>query len=92
MIILLIVLILTQIGSLLLIRNLLQKVETYEEDIELKDQYLTKMQSLVDSSYEKMQTLDTLGAFESDDETGLFFTNLKEMSLGLKTYTQNYTK
>ena len=87
-----ILLALTQIGSILLIRNLLQKVETYEEDIELKDQYLIKMQSLVDSSYTKMQSLDNLGAFEADDETGIFFENLKEMALGLKTYSQNYTK
>lgn len=79
-------------ACLFIIQNLLKKVEMYEEDILLKDQYIAKLGELVDTSYTKIKELDIKGAFESDDETGVFFESLKEMALNIKTYSQNYTK
>jgi hypothetical protein len=76
----------------LIIKNLLDKVEKYEEDILLKDEYLDKLKSMVDESYKKIKDLDTLEAFESDDEVGHFFVNLKNIIMTLNTYMQNYTK
>jgi hypothetical protein len=47
---------------------------------------------MVDESYQKIKDLDTLQAFESDDEVGHFFLNLKNIIVTLNTYMQNYVK
>jgi hypothetical protein len=92
MIIIISILSLLVIACGLIIKNLLDKVEKYEEDILLKDEYLDKLKSMVDESYKKIKDLDTLEAFESDDEVGHFFVNLKNIIMTLNTYMQNYTK
>jgi hypothetical protein len=92
MIIIISILSLLLIACGLIIKNLLDKVEKYEEDILLKDEYLDKLKSMVDESYKKIKDLDTLEAFESDDEVGHFFVNLKNIIMTLNTYMQNYTK
>jgi len=71
---------------------LLKKVELYEDDIKYKDEFYDKLKSLIDESSQKMKQLDTLGAFESDDETGFFFKQLKSISLILSGYFLNYKK
>jgi cell division protein FtsL len=80
------------ISTIFVIYNLLQKVEKYEEDILLKEEYLDKLKVMVDDSYKRIKDLDTVQAFESDDEVGHFFTNLKDIIVTLNTYLQNYTK
>jgi hypothetical protein len=92
MIIIISILSLLLIACGLIIKNLLDKVEKYEEDILLKEEYLDKLKSMVDESYKKIKDLDTLEAFESDDEVGHFFVNLKNIIMTLNTYMQNYTK
>jgi hypothetical protein len=92
MIIIISILSLLVIACGLIIRNLLDKVEKYEEDILLKDEYLDKLKSMVEESYKKIKDLDTLEAFESDDEVGHFFVNLKNIIMTLNTYMQNYSK
>jgi CHASE3 domain sensor protein len=74
------------------IYNLLKKVEQYEEDIQNKDEFLKSVKNLSDQSYKKLKELDSLEAFESDDETGHFFSNLKNIILTLDAYFKNYTK
>ncbi len=74
------------------IYNLLKKVEQYEEDIQNKDEFLKSVKSLSDQSYKKLKELDSLEAFESDDETGHFFSNLKNIIVTLDAYFKNYTK
>jgi cell division protein FtsL len=92
MIILISVLSLLIISTIFVIYNLLKKVERYEEDILLKEEYLDKLKIMVDDSYKRIKDLDTVKAFESDDEVGHFFTNLKDIIVTLNTYLQNYTK
>jgi hypothetical protein len=92
MIIIIVILSLLVVSSGLVIKNLLSKVEKYEEDIVLKDEYLDKLKVMVDESYQKIKDLDTLQAFESDDEVGHFFLNLKNIIVTLNTYMQNYVK
>lgn len=72
------------------IRNLLKKVERYEEDVLLKDEFISKFRSLVEEAHRKVKELDSLGAFESDDEVGHFFKNLKTLSIALDAYFKNY--
>lgn len=92
MIILISVLSLLIISTFFVIYNLLKKVERYEEDILLKEEYLDKLKIMVDDSYKRIKDLDTAQAFESDDEVGHFFTNLKDIIVTLNTYLQNYSK
>jgi hypothetical protein len=86
------VLFLMLVGSSYVIYNLLDKVEKYEEDIQIKDDFLARVKKLSEESYNKLKELDSLEAFESDDETGHFFNNLKNIILTLDAYFKNYTK
>ena len=92
MIITIIVLSLLLIGSLFVNYNLLKKVEKYEDDILYKDEYITKLQEMASKSHDKLRELDIREAFESDDEVGYFFKNLKEMIVMIDAYTKNYNK
>ena len=86
------ILFLMLIGASYVIYNLLGKVEKYEEDIQIKDDFLARVKKLSEESYNKLKELDSLEAFESDDETGHFFNNLKNIILTLDAYFKNYTK
>jgi hypothetical protein len=72
------------------IRNLLNKVEKYEEDILMKDEFISKFKTMVEDSHKKIVDLDNKGAFESDDEVGHFFKSLKDLILMLGMYFKNY--
>jgi hypothetical protein len=58
----------------------------------MKDEYLNKLKEMSQQSYVRMTELDNLQAFESDDEVGFFFKNLKDMVMTIDTYMKNYTK
>jgi hypothetical protein len=63
------------IGIFLLIRrnNALEKAVTKQRE------YIDAIGIIVANSDEKLRELDTLGAFQSDDEVGTFFKNLREI-------------
>jgi hypothetical protein len=63
------------IGSVLLIRrnNVLERTVTKQQD------YIDAISIIIANSDAKLKELDTLGAFEADDEVGTFFRNLKEI-------------
>ena len=63
------------IGIFLLIRrnNALEKAVTQQQ------QYLDAISIVIQNSQEKLEELDAMGAFRSDDEVGTFFKNLKEI-------------
>lgn len=90
--VILIVLLLMLVGCSYVIYNLLNKVEKYEEDIQSKDEFLQGVKKLSEDSYKRLKELDSLEAFESDDETGHFFSNLKNIILTLDAYFKNYEK
>ena len=81
MIALVIILFLAVVGLSYFVWNLLRKVERYEEDIQLKDEFIIKFKSMVEESNEKMRKLDEKGAFESEDETGFIFKGLRDIAL-----------
>jgi hypothetical protein len=87
---LIVLLIALLIGTSYVIYNLLDKVEKYEEDIQLKDEFLQRVKKLSEESYNKLKELDSLEAFESDDEVGHFFKSLKDLILMLDMYFKNY--
>ena len=61
------------------IRNLLFKVERYEDAVERQVTALEKINTVVSTSSKRLKELDTRGAFQADDETGYFFESLKEI-------------
>ena len=63
------------IGGYLLIRknNALEKVVSDQQ------QYIDAISIIINDSSETIKQLDNRGAFESDDEVGTFFKNLKEI-------------
>ena len=63
------------IGLFLLIRrnNALEKAVTNHQ------QYIDAISIIIANSNAKLKELDTLGAFQTDDEVGTFFKNLAEI-------------
>jgi hypothetical protein len=63
------------IGAFLLIR----RNNALEKAVEQQRQYIDAISIIINNSNEKLKELDTLGAFQTDDEVGTFFQNLKEI-------------
>ena len=61
------------IGAVLLVRrnNALEKAVIQQRE------FIDAISIIVKNSEEKLKELDTLGAFEADDEVGTFFRNLQ---------------
>lgn len=47
--------------------------------ISAMEEYLLKFQQIVEIATDKMKIVDSTGHYESDDETGFFFEQLKEL-------------
>ena len=63
------------IGAILLIRrnNALEKAVIQQRE------YIDAISIIINNSDQKLKELDTLGAFQTDDEVGTFFQNLREI-------------
>ena len=70
--ILLVVAILYSVFVSYLINLSLRKISTMEE-------YILKFQQIVEIATDKMKMVDSTGHYKSDDETGFFFEQLKEL-------------
>jgi hypothetical protein len=57
--------------------NLLKKNEKQEDILASYLTYLNKISDIIDMSDKKIHEIDVKGSFESDDEVGFFFTNIK---------------
>ena len=47
------------------------------------ENFILKLQQVITFATEKMKQVDSLGHYESDDETGFFFEELKKLQLEL---------
>ena len=63
------------IGGYLLVR----KNSQLEKVVVNQQQYIDALSVVIQNSNEVIQQLDNKGAFESDDEVGTFFKNIKEI-------------
>lgn len=63
----------------IIVRNLLIKVERYEDVVLDQSAYIQGVSEAIAKSRERLKEIDERGTFESDDEVGWFFTNLKEL-------------
>lgn len=66
--------------------NLLRKVEKLESIIEIQEKYITDFYNLVKQSELKIKEIDSKQLFQSDDEVGFFFTNIKNIQETLSDY------
>lgn len=95
MIISIILLVLLLIASVYININLLKKNESLEEGQELiandyEDLYnkIVQFRKLIEESEQKLKTIDIKGSFESDDEVGFFFKQLKEIQEDIDNFLQ----
>jgi hypothetical protein len=63
------------IGAVVLVR----RNAALEKAVIDQRQFMDAISILVANSDEKLKELDRLGAFEADDEVGIFFQNLREI-------------
>ena len=63
------------VGGVLLIR----RNTALEKAVVEQRQYIDAISIIVANSDTKLRELDTLGAFQTDDEVGTFFQNLREI-------------
>ena len=82
-------------GTLLyIIRNLMVKVEKYEDVTVDQTRYLQNISNIIGESKQHLQNLDENGVFQSDDEVGEFFNHMKYVQDELNKYMlpENYGK
>lgn len=80
--------------SFYIIRNLLLKLEAYEDVVQNQAQYIKVVGELIKQSNERLNEIDAQGVFRSDDEVGYFFNTLKEIQNNLNQFDvpENYAK
>ena len=67
---------LISVASSILLYYSLKRITQYEE-------FILQIQQIVTFATEKMKQVDSKGHYESDDETGFFFEQLKQIQLSL---------
>lgn len=77
-----------------IIRNLMIKVERYEDVVRDQTGYLQNISNLIGDSKKHLQNLDERGVFQSDDEVGYFFKQMQKVQDELNRYMlpKNYGK
>ena len=73
---------------------LMVKVEKYEDVTVDQTQYLQNISNIIGESNKHLQNLDEKGVFQSDDEVGEFFNQMKAVQDELNRYMlpENYGK
>ena len=80
--------------ALVAIRNLLVKVEKYEDVVLDQTKYLQNISNIITESNRHLKDLDEKGIFQGDDEVGYFFEQMKSVQEELDKYMlpENYGK
>lgn len=94
MLVIVIVLSIIIVISGIAIRNLVLKNEKYEDIVRDQTQYLQNISNAIGEGQKHLQNLDEKGVFQSDDEVGYFFEQMKYVQDELNRYMlpQNYGK
>ena len=79
---------------LIAVRNLVLKNEKYEDIVRDQTQYLQNISNAIGEGQKHLQNLDEKGVFQSDDEVGYFFQQMKYVQDELNRYMlpENYGK
>lgn len=82
-IIILVILLVASVWSNILQLRKQEKLEEYIEELETSNdeyfEFFTRLKTYAGNSLSRMRQIDRRGAFESDDEVGTIFSELKEM-------------
>jgi hypothetical protein len=65
---------------------LIKKVRNLEAVVLEQQQYIDTISIVIDQADERMKELDASGMFQSDDEVGFFFENIKEIQSVLNDF------
>ena len=76
---------------LYILRNLMIKVEKYEDIAQYQQNYIENISTIIGESSKRLQEVDEKGTFESDDEIGFFFNTVKEVQRILDEFNLNVT-
>ena len=89
-----IILAITTLIGAIAIRNLMIKVERYEDITVDQTKYLQNISELIKDSQKHLKDLDEKGIFEGEDEVGYFFNQMMNVQKELDRYMlpQNYGK
>ena len=89
-----IILAITTLIAAIAIRNLMIKVERYEDITVDQTKYLQNISELIKDSQKHLKDLDEKGEFEGEDEVGYFFNQMMNVQKELDRYMlpQNYGK
>jgi predicted Holliday junction resolvase-like endonuclease len=71
-----------------IIYNLMIKVEKLENVNETQENYILEFYQLVKYSEDRIKEIDSKQLFQSDDEVGFFFTNLKNIQELISEYVK----
>ena len=66
--------------------NLMIKNEKLEDIIHSYREYITKLQEQISFTEKKVKEIDERGTFQSDDEIGWFFKNIKTLQESLSKF------
>jgi hypothetical protein len=66
--------------------NLMKKAEKLENIITIQEKYISDFYDLIKQSESKIKEIDANQTFQSDDEIGFFFTNIKTIQEALSDY------
>ena len=94
MLVAIIILSILVIVLLVAVRNLLIKVEKYEDVTVDQTKYLQNISNIINDSQKYLRSLDEKGIFQADDEVGYFFEQMKNVQKELNRYMlpENYGK
>jgi hypothetical protein len=65
---------------------LIRKVRNLESVVINQQQYIDTVSIIIDQANDRLKELDASGMFESDDEIGFFFENIKEIQSVLNDF------
>ena len=66
--------------------NMMKKNEKCEDVIISYEQYMIKLSEIIEISDKKLQEIENKGTFDSDDEIGFFFQQLKHLQEQLNNF------
>jgi hypothetical protein len=69
--------------------NLMKKNEKCEDIIISYEKYITGLSSTIKTADKQLKEIDRKGSFESDDEVGFFFKQLKDLQDQLNNFKIN---
>lgn len=77
------------IVQLYIIINLFRKISKYEKYITVYNDVLLDLIRRLKATDDQLKIIDARGTFQSDDEVGFFFTELKKIQIILNEFVEN---